>query len=136
MCANGIICELDGPFPGHRHDAVMLRESGLYDKLERLVQGSTFTIYGDPAYPLRPLLMRPYAGVSLTAQQQEFNRAMSTVRQAVEWGFGKTLSLFSFVDFKKNQKLLLQNVPQMYRVATILTNCHTCLYGSQVAMFF
>ncbi|XP_077560431.1 uncharacterized protein LOC144175200 [Haemaphysalis longicornis] len=136
MCANGIVCELDGPYPGHRHDAGMLRESGLYEKLQRLVPGTTYTIYGDPAYPLRPLLMRPYAGSSLSPQQQNFNSTMSTVRQAVEWGFGKTVNLFAFLDFKKNQKLLLQNVPQMYWVATILTNCHTCIYGSQVGMFF
>lgn len=136
MCANGVICELDGPFPGHRHDAGMLRESALYEKLERLVQGGGYTIYGDPAYPLRPLLMRPYAGASLTLQQRRFNAGMSTVRQAVEWGFGKTVSLWAFLGYKKNQKLLLQNVPQMYRVAVILTNCHTCLYGSQVGMFF
>ncbi|XP_070379835.1 uncharacterized protein [Dermacentor albipictus] len=136
MCANGIVCDLAGPYLGHRHDAGILRESGLYEKLLQLMQGNTFTIYGDPAYPLRPLLMRPYAGARLNEQQQEFNTAMSTVRQSVEWGFGKTISLFAFLDYKKNQKVFLQNVPQMYKVATILTNCHTCLHGNQVAMFF
>ncbi|KAG0439392.1 hypothetical protein HPB47_016665 [Ixodes persulcatus] len=70
MCANGIICELVGPFPSHSQDAGMLRERGLYDKLEGLGQGTMFITYGDPAYPLRPLLMRPYVGASLTAQQQ------------------------------------------------------------------
>ncbi|KAG0427280.1 hypothetical protein HPB47_025656 [Ixodes persulcatus] len=109
MCANGIICQLDGPYPGHRHDAGILRESGLYEKLEKLVQGRSYTIYGDPAYPLRRLLMRPYAGATLTQQQVLFNSGMSTVRQAVEWGFGKIVSEFAFLDFKKNQKLYLQD---------------------------
>ncbi|XP_042144854.1 uncharacterized protein LOC121835027 [Ixodes scapularis] len=136
MCANGIICQLDGPYPGHRHDAGILRESGLYGKLEKLVQGRSYTIYGDPAYPLRRLLMRPYGGATLTQQQVLFNSGMSTVRQAVEWGFGKIVSEFAFLDFKKNQKLYLQDVGRMYRVGAIFTNCHTCLYGSQTGMFF
>ncbi|XP_049272389.1 uncharacterized protein LOC119395831 [Rhipicephalus sanguineus] len=136
MGANCIVCELDGPYPGSRHDAGILGESGLYAKLQRLTHGCFYCIYGDPAYPLRPLLMRPYGGATLTAQQQLFNEGMSTVRQAVEWGFGKVVAEFAFVDFKKNQKILLQNVGQMYRVATLLTNCHACLYGSQTGMYF
>ena len=49
---------------------------------------------------------------------------------AVEWAFGKILTYFPFVDFKKNQKVLLQPVGQMYRVAAFLTNLHTCFYRS------
>lgn len=61
---------------------------------------------------------------------------MSALRQSVEWGFGKVINEFAFLDFKKNQKLLLQDVGTMYRTAVILTNCHTCLYGSQTAQYF
>lgn len=112
MCANGLICELDGPYPGKRHDAGILFESDLYSKLERLVGEHHYVIYGDPAYPLRHLIMKPYGGSHLTQEQQNFNSAMSTVRQAVEWGFGKVVSEFAFLDFKKNQKLLLQAVAE------------------------
>ncbi|XP_070377116.1 uncharacterized protein [Dermacentor albipictus] len=136
MCPNGIICQLDGPYPGRRHDADILQESQAYEKLERLVGGQTFVVYGDPAYPLRPLLMKPYAGAFPTASQRAFNYGMSQVRQAVEWGFGKIVSQFAFLDYKKNQKLLKQEVSQMYKGATILTNCHTCMYGSQVSSYF
>lgn len=73
--------------------------------------------------------MRPYAGASLTQQQVLINSG--TVRQAVEWGFGKIVVEFTFLGFKKNQKLFLQDVGKMYREGTILTNCHTCLYGSR-----
>jgi hypothetical protein len=38
------------------------------------------------------------------------------MREAVEWGFGKIISDFAFLDFKKNLKLLLQNVGIMYSV--------------------
>ncbi|XP_040064314.1 protein ALP1-like [Ixodes scapularis] len=104
MCANGIIVEMNGPYPGHRHDAGILRLSGLYERLEDLAQGSVYTIYGDPAYPLRPLLQKPFMGASLTAAEQNFNKKMSSVRQAVEWGFGKVSTLFAFVDFKKKSE--------------------------------
>lgn len=107
-----------------------------YQQLEALVGDRQYVIYGDPAYPLRPLLHRPFGGASLSEEQQDFNSAMSKVRQAVEWGFGKVCSQFSFTDFKKNQKLLLQDVGGMYLAAVILTNCHTCLYGSQTSHYF
>ncbi|KAH7968148.1 hypothetical protein HPB52_006075 [Rhipicephalus sanguineus] len=119
-----------------RHTWLTLDDLNVFSQLQRLTHGCLYCIYGDPAYPLRPLLMRPYRGATLTAQQQLFNEGMSTVRQAVQWGFGKVIAEFAFVDFKKNQKILLQNVGQMYRVATLLTNCHTCLYGSQTGMYF
>lgn len=87
MCPNGIVCQHYGPYPGRRHDAGILQCSGLYAKLEKLVGPHQFVIYGDPAYPLKPLLMKPYGGSSLTTTQLAFNNSMSRVRQAVEWGF-------------------------------------------------
>jgi nuclease HARBI1 len=46
------------------------------------------------------------------------------------------VSLFAFVDFRKNLKLHLQPIGMYYLVAAILVDCHTCFYGSQVASFF
>ena len=39
-----------------------------------------------------------------------YNRAMSVVRVTVEWTLGKIVQLFAYLDFKKNQKVLLQLV--------------------------
>ncbi|XP_077536025.1 uncharacterized protein LOC144148351 [Haemaphysalis longicornis] len=92
MCPNGIICQLDGPYPGRRHDADklgILKDSGLYFRLEPLVKNDYYVIYNDPAYTLQPLIMKPYGGFSLTAVQEAFNKGMSSVRQAVDWGFEK-----------------------------------------------
>lgn len=54
----------------------------------------------------------------------------------VEWTFSNIITLFAFLDYKKNQKLNLQPVGKSYRVATILTNYHTILYGSETGSFF
>ena len=62
---------------------------------------------------------------------------MRSLRVTVEWGFGKVIQIFAFLDyFKKNQKLLWQQVSRMYKVAVLLTNCHTCLYGGNNSQYF
>jgi hypothetical protein len=125
-----------GPYPGRRHDAGIFRESNLYNQLEqraRFGENEKYVLYGDPAYPIQELLLCLFPGRRLITEQQNFNTRMSSMRQAVEWGFGKIISDIAFLDFKKNQKLLLQNVEIMYKTAMLLTNCHTCLYGGQTA---
>ncbi|KAL1462042.1 hypothetical protein MTO96_043248 [Rhipicephalus appendiculatus] len=57
----------------------IFRESGVYTKLERLTGNEDFVVYGDPAYPLRPLLMKPYGASHLSPAQQAFNCGMSAV---------------------------------------------------------
>ena len=54
----------------------------------------------------------------------------------VEWEFGKVVREFAFLDFKKNQKIFLQPVALHYFVAVLLTNAHTCMYGSQTSKYF
>jgi len=71
--------------------------------------------------------------VHLTDNQQDFNTQMSKVRARVEWGFGKICQNFTFIDFKKTLRILLQPIEKYFLVATILTNCHTCLYGSLIS---
>jgi hypothetical protein len=39
-----------------------------------------------------------------------FNWEMSRVRQAVEWGFGGIVNHWGFIDFKKNLKVLGQQL--------------------------
>lgn len=117
----------------------MYQESGLADILlehSNRADGTPLLIYGDPAYPRSRHLRSPFKGAILTNDEQEFNRQMSSVRQSVEWGFGKIIQYFAFVDFKKNQKVLLQPVGKQYIVSAILTNLHTCLNGSPTGNTF
>ena len=136
---NGLICNLYGPIEGRRHDAFMLAASGLLEQLQDKMNdenGGPYVLYGDPAYPIRSHLLAPFRGAHLLPVEQHFNEDMSKVRTSVEWGYGKIIQYFAFMDFKKNLKVLLQPVGKLYCVSALLTNCHTCLYGSQTGSFF
>uniref|UniRef100_A0A6P7GFX3 Uncharacterized protein LOC114341986 n=1 Tax=Diabrotica virgifera virgifera TaxID=50390 RepID=A0A6P7GFX3_DIAVI len=85
VCPDGIKVSLHEAFMGRRHDAGILRESGLYNQLKektRFPDGSTFVLYGDQAYGIRELLLCPYPGQGVNELQQNFNASMSTVRFA------------------------------------------------------
>lgn len=133
-----MIANLFGPIEGRRHDAFMLGVSGLLPQLERITKpnGEPYVLYGDPAYGMSAHVISPFKGAHLTQLQKQFNRQMSDVRVSVEWGFGKIIQYFSYLDFRKNLKVLLQPVAKYYTVGTLLTSCHTCLYGSTTSSFF
>lgn len=135
---NGLIANLFGPIEGRRHDSFLLSESQLLPALALKNENfnEPYYIYGDPAYPVRVELQGPYKGSRLTPEQREFNKQMSNCRVSVEWCFGKVLSLFAFVDYKKNQRLFLQPLSKYFKMAVLLTNIHTCFYGSQTSVFF
>ena len=105
-----------GPIEGRRHDAFMLAQSGLHEKLINITKqnGDPYVLYGDSAYGLTENILSPFRSAQLTAHQIQFNKRMSKVRISVEWGFGKISQLFAFLDFKKNLKVLLQLVGKYY----------------------
>ena len=104
----------------------MLDESGLLNELERHAfspTGQAMCIYGDPAYPHRVHLQRPFHYGLLTQQMQNFNGSMSKVRSSVEWIFGDIINYFKFLDFKKDLKLGLSPIGKMYIVCALLRKC-------------
>lgn len=137
---DGLVAHLHGPVEGRRHDAGILRESGLLHQLANNLpqppHGITYRVYGDAAYPLRPQLIAPFKGDNLPAEHHAFNREMSSVRMSVEWGFQKVVSQFAFLNFAANLKVLLQPIGAYYVTGTILTNCHTCLKRSETSHYF
>ncbi len=138
MLPNGIVCHSYGPFPGRRHDALLYGVSGVDAQLSQIRSrnGEQLAIYGDQAYPLHPWLLTPYPCDNLSVQQQHFNTSMSPLRTAVEWGFAKLTMYFAFVNFYANLKMHLQPIGHYFQTATLLANCHTCCYGSEVATYF
>ena len=112
-------------------------ESGLLNELERhafSLTGQAMCINGDPAYPHRVHLQRPFQHGLLTQQMQNFNGSMSKVCSSVEWIFGDIINYFKFLDFKKDLKLDLRPTWKMYIVCASLRN--TCLYGDKTSEFF
>ncbi|CAM9979863.1 unnamed protein product [Laminaria digitata] len=104
---DGIIRQLWGPMVGRRHDVTLLGQSGLLEFMEEWLndeEGTPYYIYGDPAYQLSPWLMAPFKG-AMTPWQEDFNAAMSTCRVTVEWGFGKIVALWPYVDYIKKQQV-------------------------------
>lgn len=136
MSANGIVCQLNGPYPEWHHDCSILRLSSLYSSLETLAEGRRLLVYGRGRYPLRPLLMRPYEGGALKPHEALFNHKMAVVQRPVEYALGRLADELSVVRFHKSQAFSRQHLTRMYRVATLLANCHACLYGNPVSAFF
>ena len=123
---------------GKKHDASMLRDSGLLDDLEVHafnLNGNPLCIYGDPAYPLRVHLQTPFRNNPLTAQMQDFNKSMSSVRTSVEWVFGDVVSSFKCIDFKKNLKIGLSSVGKMYVVCALMRNALNVSMETQLLIF-
>ncbi|CAB1116004.1 unnamed protein product [Ectocarpus sp. CCAP 1310/34] len=137
---DGIIRQLWGPMLGRRHDVTLLGQSGLLAVMMDSfndAEGEPYYIYGDPAYHVSPWLQAPFKGV-LTPDQAEFNAAMSRVRVTVEWGFGRIVALWPYVDYHKKQQVGLSacGLGKQYAVAGILTNCHNCFYPNSTAQYF
>lgn len=132
VCPNGIIEQLYGPVEGIRHDARVLNESELLEQLESSGffdehTENTYYLYGDPAYPLHPHLIRPHLGRNSTPAQVEFNRSYSSVRISVEHSFSLITQVWTALDFKRQEKILLTNVGKRFKLAAVLTNIRTIL---------
>ena len=69
----------------------MLAESGLLQDLQQNAvspNGHLICLNGDPAYPLRVQLQRPFRNAVWKAQMQEYNARMSSVRESVDGCLG------------------------------------------------
>ena len=97
--------------------------------------GEPVCLYGDTAYPLRILLQAPFRG-NRTPQQKAFNTAINNVRVAVKWLFKEITAYFSFLDFKKDLRIGLCPVGNMYIVCALVTNARTCLHKSRTSDYF
>ena len=65
-----------------------------------------------------------------------FNQSMSTVRESVEWLFNDIVNYFKFMDFKKNLKISLSSIGEMYVVYAIFRNALTWLYPNKTSQYF
>jgi hypothetical protein len=61
---------------------------------------------------------------------------MSQVRQVVEFGFKDVTQQWSFLDVKRQMKIMKSPVAKLYVVGVFLCNIRNCYYGSQTAAYF
>lgn len=105
MVPNGLISQMFGPIEVRRHDAILLRFSGLLNQLQDGnfidTEVNPYVLYGDPAYPTMEHLISPFKCGNLTQLEEAFNLNMSKVRHIVEWRFGDITTNWAFLDFKK-----------------------------------
>jgi hypothetical protein len=135
---DGLCIHFFGPLEGSRHDVTLLRVSKLQEFFETNsdIFGGYY-IYGDPAYPISKWIISGYRGTNLDEEKELFNAAMSRVRQGVEWNFGRLKTLWGFITFKMQQKIMLSNVGSVVLVAMFLTNCNCCYQGgNQISTYF
>ena len=143
MTPDGLVSHLGGPYEGKLGDWAAWYASGLEVLLRNLDEGvpqdQRAYLYGDPAYSSAYGITGAYkapANAPLNVVLQAMNAHMSSLRISVEHGFGKTSALWQFNTHDRNLKMGLSPVAGYYMVSILITNIHTCLYGSQTSEKF
>ena len=101
-----------------------------------------YCAFGDKGYYTSPTgaLISNYrrgpGGPPLTPAEEQFNAAIARGRIGVEWQYLKVVQQMAYVDNYKQLKVFSTPVGLYYSVGTLLTNMHTCLYGSQTSKYF
>ncbi|KAF0684386.1 Aste57867_23621 [Aphanomyces stellatus] len=135
---DGVIVSMFGPVEGRRHDSTMLSMSRVLDVMQADPVLCKFCLYGDPAYGCRQCLCCPFPCAAPGSPEAAFNSAMSSVREAVEWSFHLVKDLWAYLGYHKKMQVRKSPIGLFWLVATLLTNCHTCLkpHGNQISMYF
>ena len=132
-----IVANLYGSVEGCRHGSGMLGHSGLLQQLEQhsynLYQ-ERMCLYGDPAYPLRVSLQRPFANP--TPDQLRYNKAMSQSRVAVEWVLVISQIPLPFLILKKPSKPVLVLLERCTFVVHSCNYARSCLCGCATSKLF
>ncbi|KAJ0391089.1 hypothetical protein P43SY_010344 [Pythium insidiosum] len=93
-------------------------------------------IYGDGGYGVSDFVCAPYHGANPTVYQLALNTLMSTKRLTVEWLFKDVKTQWSHVNWHIKMQARKTRAGLKFSTAMLLTNIHTCLYGSQTARYF
>jgi hypothetical protein len=139
VAPNGIIIACYGPCDGRRADPFILAESGVVAQLPQMVDntGRVYRLFGDAIYPFLPQLWHMHSNPVPGSHQAWFNSALTVCRVSVEWSFNLVTNSFQAVDFIRWQRFFLTKPARQYRIATLLTNCLTCIRETnQVSQYF
>ncbi|GIX84009.1 reverse transcriptase [Caerostris darwini] len=98
---------------GHKHPLLLPKRHILTDLIVRYYH--EILLHAGPQL-VQSSIQEQYwiIGTNITLPQRCFNNKMSSMRQAVEWGFRKTITEFAFLDFKKNQVIVTRSNQHVY----------------------
>ena len=95
-----------------------------------------YKVYGDSAYYPDTHMRSRHDYGNLTEREVLENKAMSSCRESIQWGYGELKSMWAFVDFQKNLKLRKQKIPNIFLTAMILRNAYVTMNVSKSSEFF
>jgi hypothetical protein len=135
---------MSGPFEGSGHDARMLVETAIVEKLRNLMPVNEddpdavpeFQLYGDPAYPESGYLIKGFQNAARGSPEARLNTKMSKVRECVEWGFRDVITYWSYLDYRRAMQLYKIPVAKYYFVGAFLSNCICLCQGSITSNYF
>jgi len=140
---NGIWAMVRGPFAGTKNDAAIFRDERIEHKLRKRLQavnaghaiGDCVCAAADGAFPLSDVVQSRITGISSVAAVA-YNHTFSQLRECVEWGFDKLYTIWAHIAFYMKMSTGTSPCGKIVKVAFLLINCHTCLYGSQQSHAF
>ena len=136
---DGLCAHMYGGMGARRHDTSLLRLSNVMSILFNmfLPGDMIYRIMGDPAYARTWLTCTGFKGNNLTDNETTFNKMMSSVRIAVEWGFKDINCTWRWLNDKHRNKLGETPLRKHYMNATFLSNLIVCVTGgTQTSAFF
>ena len=101
----------------------------------RTTRGMHYKLLGDSIYVPSRWMDCPLWG-ELSEAEHRFNRNVSRVRIAVEWGFGRVLNTFPHLQWARRLRLRNGGVNITYSVAAFLCNVANCIYGGLCSTYF
>jgi nuclease HARBI1 len=138
---DGLYMDVSKPYPGARHDAIILADSNLNEKLANTQYGNRtqYTFYADKGYPIQTSHGRAAYRENewiLPNQRRENNMMTAPRAVAAEFAFGKPANIHPYCDYKKRQKAQKSWVAKYYAVSLLICNAHSCLYGNATSAYF
>jgi len=138
---NGMVGDMWGPVGGPHNDRFLLKYSRINTRMALLQQQQhiQYRMYGDGIYCVLSHMRRAYKNAPNTPRQIVKNEANKRTRVSIEWNYGETSNLFQFIDYTKNAKVCGSggnNIAKCYFIATLMRNCHVCLYHNETSEYF
>ena len=135
---NGLIATMFGPVEGRWHDTFMLGIVVVHINWGNLISLMESHLWYVETLPTayQGNILGLFCGARPTAEQQQFNKSMSRIHISVEWGSEKYAASLLFFISRKTRGSCYSLLEKDFLVASVLINCHTCLYGSLTSTYF